>query len=91
MVAREMIEVSAEEKQLIELVRQSDYTKAAEVIEMLRLAEAVIKDMEQDAPDEEEVGVNWREDTRQAFIDVALGNTLTEEEFWKALDDDEET
>jgi hypothetical protein len=35
--------------------------------------------------------VNWREDTRQAFIDVALGNTLTEEEFWKALDDDEET
>lgn len=61
------------------------------MLEMLRLAEAVIKDMEQDAPDEEEVGVNWREDTRQAFIDVALGNTLTEEEFWKALDDDEET
>jgi hypothetical protein len=74
------IELSAiEAEQLESLASSHGYTDPADYIKALIIAEAALE-----ADDDPDLG-DLAENFRQAWLEVKQGNTLSEEEFWKAV------
>jgi len=84
-----VIQLSDDQQTFLESqAQQRGYSNIAEYLLALAQADALVLALGDDLIDED--GVDHSDDLRQAWHDVATGNTRPVSELWDALDDDDD-